>query len=235
MDIMNKKFTIERNLTKTNNVKIPLNTIQTGTSIRACLICQKSNSYQVNIPMCAKYVMKPQPIKNARCKEDNDQIRFEFDNPNDKHFVNVEVDIEPAVVYSLPRILSKNMNHMTFTKLTPGKSYKIKAKTLAGPDEVVYSDPVELICTTKKAENVQAINNQLRSRRSNYEEDEMLLMIQSQTAIMKLVIMMTLVVLIILVMSTFTLSFLLRLKRQQVTLNFKPDCELGDLNEYRKL
>ena len=233
LDIMNKKFIIKRDASKFNHIKIRKNILQPGSSISVCMYCPKKYSFHEN-SYCETYVVKPQSINNARCKEEKDRIRFEFDHPHDGMFDNFEIDIEPSEVYPLPRILSKDMDHITFMNLKPGKSYKIIAKTIAGEDEISYSDPVELICTTKQKVNVQASKKQIQSTRSNDDDDEMLLMIQSQTAIMKLVIMMTFVVLLILVMSTFTLSYILRMKRQQM-INFKQDCEKGSVDKYRKL
>ena len=119
-------------------------------------------------------------------------------------------------------------------------NYRGPTVTVAEQEEVSYSDHVELICKTKNNTNAQdnSIKGKLihmRSTRSNTEDDEMILMIQSQTAIMKMMIMMTFIVLIILVMSTIALSHLLRVRRQQRNVNVKPDCEHGKSFEYKKL
>ena len=233
LDIMSQKFTIERKLSLIDHVKIPMNILQPGSNVGACLTCQRRIKYLDN-PHCENYVVKPLPIINARCKNEKDSIRFEFDHPRDGQFDRFEIDIDPAEYSSLPRIVSKNVDHITFPRLKPGNTYKIIARTMIGQEEVGFSDPVELICKTKDETDVQAKTLPLQSR-SNIQEEEMLLMIQSQTAIMKMVIMMTFVVLLILIMSTFTLNYLLRLKKQQVIMNIKRDCEYGHLEQYKKL
>ena len=238
LDIMSKKFTIKRNLSKINHVEIPKNVLQPGTSVGGCLTCQSINS-QGDL-YCENYLVKPLPINNAKCEEEENRIRFEFDRPRDGQFDNFQVDIEPDEWHSMPRILSKNMDHITFMNLKPGRSYKITAMTLAGQEEVSYSDHVELICKTKNNTNAQdnLIKDKLihmRSTRANTEDDKMFPMIQSQTAIMKMMIMMTLIVLIILVMSTITLSHLLRVRRHQLNQTVKSECEHGKSFEYKKL
>ena len=125
LDIMSKKFTIKRNLSKINHVEIPKNVLQPGTSVGACLTCQIMDG-QDDL-YCENYLVKPLPISNAMCKEEKDRIRFEFDYPRDGQFDIFQVNIETDEWHSMPKILSKNINHITFMNLKPGRSYKITA------------------------------------------------------------------------------------------------------------